>query len=439
MTYYYLNQINGETRWAFPEPEAEVTPTKERSSDRPLPPERLSRKRPGTADAAPTSPKTERTAKRNTTIIPTRQRSGSAASLIRPLPRITTPNRTVEVHSDDSEIYPMNRERSISLSSTEGSVSDDSAYSSHGKESSSPDELESASELESGPELESVTEMSSAERLAQLLQNSLAPPPAELITDLSDTARDAVRELLSSIRLDETPPLPDEDTMDGLIRTVVNSIRNLIYVAAVSPPQIPSHLLPRAARERRHTTASQSMLKGPQRKVTATLAKLVLSARAIRYDSGPDAPNTPSRIKYDAEELDRHIVALVQEVQRCVQLQVHGVTGLKRLRGYFSTSNIGLGLVGAGVAGSWKGLGWVAVEENEESPGRILGNEVVTELDTVVDHVQDEFVSFHAALTLPTGKALLFTLLTLDLSHILSQMIDLQRPAAISSVTYLLY
>jgi son of sevenless-like protein len=167
-------------------------------------------------------------------------------------------------------------------------------------------------------------------------------------------------------------------------------------------------MLPRAARERRHTTASQNLLKAPQRKVTATLAKLVLSARAIQYDSSADAPNTPNRIKYDAEELDRHIVAFVQEVQRCVQLQIHGVTGLKRLRGYFSTSNIGLGLVGAGFGGSWKGLGWVAIEENEEPPGRILGNEVVAELDTVVDQIHNEFVSFHAALKHPTGKVSIF-------------------------------
>jgi son of sevenless-like protein len=219
--------------------------------------------------------------------------------------------------------------------------------------------------LESAPELENVPELSSTERLAQLLQNSLAPAPAELITDLSDHARDAVREVLTRIHLDYTPPLPDEATMDGLIRSVVLAVRNLVYVAAVSPPQIPSQVLPRKARERRHTTASQNLLKTPQRKVTATLAKLVLSARAMRYDSGSTALNTPNRIKSDAEELDRCIVAFVQEVQRCVQLQVHGVAGLKRLRGYFSTANIGLGLVGAGVAGSWKGLGWVALDESQ--------------------------------------------------------------------------
>jgi son of sevenless-like protein len=400
MTYYYVNKTNGETRWSLPEPEIDITPTNERPSE--LPPDRAVRKHPGTA-TSPTH-RHNRISKRNTATLPARQRSGSATSGIRPLPRINAANRAVEVHSDDSEIYPINRERSGSVSSTEGSLSGDSGPLSYGKKSSSPDDLDSSSEPESAPEPESVPEMSSTERLAQLLQNSLAPSPAELITDLSDTARDTVREVLNNIQLDDPDPLPDEATMDELIRSVVLAVRNLVYVAAVSPPQIPSNVLPRVARERRHTTASQNLLKTPQRKVTATLAKLVLSARAMQYNSGAHASNTPSRIKYDAEELDRCIVAFVQEVQRCVQLQVHGVTGLKRLRGYFSTSNIGLVLVGAGVAGSWKGLGWVALDENEEAPGKILGVEVVTELDTFADQVDEKYNAFHGALMFPTGK-----------------------------------
>ena len=399
-TYYYLHKFSGATRWAIPEHEAdfeaEVTPTNER------PPERLTRKRAGSANALSASPKTDRMVKRNTDVLPARQRSGSVASVIRPLPRITAANRPVELHSDDSEIYPMNRERSASLSSTDGSLSGDSGP--HGKLSSSTEE-EDASDFEFVPEFENVPELSSTERLAQFLQNALAPPPAELITDLSDQARDAVREVLSTIHIGQTPPLPDEIKMDGLIRSVVLAIRKLVYAAAISPPHIPSQALPRAARERRHTTASQNLLKTPQRKVTATLAKLVLSARAIQYNSGTAVLTTPTRIKSDAEELDRCIVVFVQEVQRCVQMQAPGLAGLKRLHGYFSTANIGLGLVGAGVAATWKGLGWVALDETEEPPGRILGVEVVTELETLSGQLRDNFDAFHAALKSPSGKA----------------------------------
>jgi len=429
MTYYYLNTLNGSMRWTPPPPspaeqgygydvENDVTPTNER----PHPP----RRRAG-SNAQPTN--IMATAKQTTTStspLPVRQRSGST-SAIRPLPRITALHRPpplVEPHSDDSEVYslPRERQRSDSLSSTdgedgsgsggdEGDDDDDSAPTSYGKQSSlSPDDLDSAasSEVESVPE-ENLPGMSSTERLAQLLQNALAPDPPELITDLSDHARDAVREVLGSVRMEGLGL--DERTMDGLVMGVVLAIRNLIYVAAVSAPLIPSHVLPKGARARRHTTATQNLLKAPQRKVTATLAKLVLSARAMEYDSASLSPaststpsaTTPHRIKTDAEELDRCIVSFVQEVQRCVQHQVDGETtsALKRLCGYFSTSNIGLGLVGAGVGGSWKGLGWVALDGEEEPPGRILGSEVVGELDTLVGRVQGEFDALHAALRLP--------------------------------------
>jgi son of sevenless-like protein len=246
--------------------------------------------------------------------------------------------------------------------------------------------------------------MTSAERLAQLLQNALEVSPPELITDLSDNARTAIGEVLRRIHVGDTPPLPDEPTMDRLIRSIVLAVRNLIYVAAVSQPQIPAHLLPREGRERRYTTATQTLLKTPQRKVTATLAKLVLAARTMRYNSGPTASATPSRIKHDAEELDRSIVAFVQEVQRCVHLQVQGMAWQKRLHGTFPTVNIGLGLVGAGAAASWKGLGWVALDENEEAPGRILGAEVAAELDTFTAQIKDKFSAFHSALSVLSGE-----------------------------------
>lgn len=385
MSYYYQNKINGETRWTTPE--LDIT-----SSHNELP----ARKRAGTTTAT-TPSQIDRLMQRNAILLPTRQRAGSATSQIRPLPRITAINRA-SIHSDDSDIYPIARERTVSQesreSSREGSISGHSAPASQGKRSPSPERLQS------------LPEMTSTERLAQLLQSALEAPPPELITDLSVNAQAAIGEVLRRIHLGDKPPLPDELTMDRLIRSIVLAVRNLIYVAAVSQPQIPSHLIPREARERRHTTATQTLLKVPQRKVTATLAKLVLAARSMRYNSGPTAPTTPSRIKHDAEELDRSIVAFVQEVQRCVHLQVQGVAWQKRLFGTFPTVNIGLGLVGAGAAGSWKGLGWVALDEHEEAPGRILGAEVAAELDTFTTQIKDKFSAFHSALSVLPGTVI---------------------------------
>lgn len=382
MTYYYQNKINGETRWTTPELDTASSHN-----------ELHTRKRAGTTTAT-TPSQIDRLMQRNATLLPARQRAGSAASQIRPLPRITAMNRA-SIHSDDSDIYPIARERTVSQdsmqSSREGSLSGHSAPASQGKQSPPPERLES------------VPEMTSSERLAQLLQNALEAPPPELITNLSVSARAAIGEVLRRIHVNDTPPLPDELTVDRLIRSIVLTVRNLIYVAAVSQPQIPPHLLPREARERRHTTATQTLLKTPQRKVTATLAKLVLAARSMRYNSGPTASNTPNRIKHDAEELDRSIVAFVQEVQRCVHLQVQGVAWQKRLYGTFSTANIGLGLVGAGAGGSWKGLGWMALDEHEEAPGRILGAEVAAELDNFAGQIKDKFSAFHSALSVLPG------------------------------------
>lgn len=423
LSQYYYNTVNGETRWNL-EGLADVTPT----SEQPPPTNGTGRKRAGTTGTDP--PKVvDRNVKRNTSqplglnpnsaplVAISRARSGSGASQIRPLPRIgpTTLNR-VSIHSDDSEIYPFDRERererSVSQSSRDGSVS--SSASAALSRSQSQSQAQSRGKGGGSPKgLQSVPEMTSAERLAQMLQKALAPPPPELVEDLMDVARSAIGQVLKRIHVDETPSLPDEPTMDKLIRDVVLAVRNLVYVAAVSPPQIPSSLVPRKARDRRHTTASQTLLKTPQRKVTATLAKLVLSARAMKYDSGAAGGsvvavspglNTPARIQGDAEELDKTIVTFVSEVQRCIQLRVHGGPTMKRIQGTFSTANIGLGLVGGGVAGSWKGLGWVGMDGDEEAPGRILGTGVVTELDSLEEQVKEWFGKLYGALKVEAGE-----------------------------------
>ncbi|KAG5220278.1 Cytoplasmic GTPase/eEF2 protein (ribosomal bioproteinis) [Salix suchowensis] len=144
-------------------------------------------------------------------------------------------------------------------------------------------------------------------------------------------------------------------------------------------------------RNLRPNTTVHSQLKSAQRKVTATLSKLVLSARAMQYDTGGSIHDTPNRIEGDAEELERAIVSFVLEVQRFQHQedspqQKHIV---KRLHGVFSTANIGLGLVGAGAAGSWKGFGWVSLDNEQEVPRRVLGSEVVNELSSFLSQLDE--------------------------------------------------
>lgn len=110
----------------------------------------------------------------------------------------------------------------------------------------------------------------------------------------------------------------------------------------------------------------QSHLKAAQRKVAGTLSKLVLSALAMQYDPTLSASDKPNRMESDVAELERAVVAFVTEVhyfQEQNALPQGQKSGLKRLYGTFSTANIGLGLPGAGAAGSWQGFGYVPRNE----------------------------------------------------------------------------
>ncbi|KAF9488025.1 ras GEF [Pleurotus eryngii] len=235
-------------------------------------------------------------------------------------------------------------------------------------------------------------ELTSAERLAQTLQQALSPSPPEIITDLSAIARNSIQAVVDSIQLNGVTRQPEEDEkMDGHVRHVVLSVRNLLYVAAIPTGHIPSNVLPPDLRNLRPNPTVHSQLKSAQRKVTATLSKLVLSARAMQYDTGGSIHDTPNRIEGDAEELERAIVSFVLEVQRFQHQedspqQKHIV---KRLHGVFSTANIGLGLVGAGAAGSWKGFGWVSLDNEQEVPRRVLGSEVVNELSSFLSQLDE--------------------------------------------------
>jgi hypothetical protein len=117
----------------------------------------------------------------------------------------------------------------------------------------------------------------------------------------------------------------------------------------------------------------------------------------MEYDSGPAAHDTASRVESDAAELDRAIVTFVIEVQRCQNERLGGV-GAKRVLGCFSAVYLGLGLVGAGYAGSWRGFGWVPLDDNDEAPQRILDGDVFSEFKTYMLSMQARFGTFHTTL-----------------------------------------
>lgn len=248
-------------------------------------------------------------------------------------------------------------------------------------------------------------QLTSAERIAQSLQQALAPPPPDLLTELSAIAKGAIKTVIDNIQLNGVIRRPEEDQkMDELIFGAVLAVRNLLYVSAAPTGQIPSHLIPREARDSKSSHSPQSPLKPAQRKVTATLSRLVLSARAMQYDSGSSISETLNRIEVDAEELERAVLSFVLEVQRIQHSALPDspeAKPFKRLCGVFATANIGLGLVGAGAAGNWKGFGWVSLDDDEDMPSKMLGTVVMNELESRATDLDFNFSALRNSVRAP--------------------------------------
>lgn len=358
IAYYFLNKRTGEVSWSLPDSDAPVTKGRTR---------------------ALTGSST--TMAFNETSATARMRSDSAASHTRGRRDAYQQASEHVSDSDDSGLYSPDQEDGLSTS----------GYSRSSERDRSQDATIGRAQA---------IELTAAERIAQSLQETLAPPSPELVSDLCHAARDAVASVLQKNQSLSRLPFQTEygQVLDGLIMAAVAAVRNLLYISTSPPGHIPTHLIPPDSRERSEATTSQALLKPAQRKVTATLSKLVLSARAMEYDSGPAAPEIASRIQSDADELDRAIVAFVGEVERYHSAHQHGGAGAKRVQGCFSTLYLGLGLVGAGYGGTWKGFGWVPMDDTEESPQRILGVDVFAEFKTYMTSVQAKFGTFHNAL-----------------------------------------
>jgi son of sevenless-like protein len=360
MSYYYWNKLTGQVSWTIPETEAAVQKGRTRALTSSSTTSSSSFNSPGEDSA------------------PTRFRSDSTTSQTRHGQdrRHSKPDHVSD--SEDSCLYSPDHGDSPSTS---------------GRSQSGQDLFADQLALRKPS-----VELTAAEKIAQSLQQSLAPPLPDLISDLSHIAHNAISAVVQKNQslVGISRKAEHGQVLDSLIRAVVITVRNLLYISA-PPGHIPSNLMPRSARGRRETTASQTLLKPAQRKVTATLSKLVLSARAMEYDSGPAAHDTASRVESDAAELDRAIVTFFIDVQRC-QNERLGSVGVKRVLGCFSAVYLGLGLVGAGYAGSWRGFGWVPLDDNDEAPQRILDGDVFSEFKTHMVSMQARFGTFHAAL-----------------------------------------
>ncbi|KAJ1303388.1 hypothetical protein OPQ81_011580 [Rhizoctonia solani] len=164
------------------------------------------------------------------------------------------------------------------------------------------------------------------------VQRLLAPSDPDTIESLAGVAKQAISAVSQCMQIsihDSTQPHAP------LVAKVIIAVRNLLYVSGtlVSAPEVLSPLVGESSEPRSDSQPPVAHLKQFQRKVTATLSKLVLSARAA--DSGEDDANARSRVAIDAGELERAVDRFVAEARdRPIN---------RTLRGVLSPAHVGRG------------------------------------------------------------------------------------------------
>jgi len=242
-------------------------------------------------------------------------------------------------------------------------------------------------------------------QIARRLQHELAPPPLPAITSYSEAACDAIsavvesfaeRSRLASEQADPSEVVAQSAAMAHKVMLVVVAVRNLLYVSGTLTGPLPALANSHMGED---TDWVRSQIKPFQRKVTATLSKLVLSARAV--NANPDWPATTStgRVESDAGELERAVTTFVYEIQRSAASQ-----RAKRLQGVLlpgeDAAGVGPGLIGAGTAGQWKGSGFVPLSTDRAYPlQRKLGREVVSELSNLRLQAEDKIAALFTSIT----------------------------------------
>jgi son of sevenless len=313
------------------------------------------------------------------------------------------------VYSDDSDVDPLDRLAGFSRrQQSSGMV--------RGSDSQSlPQPVSSESSTQLRPELlaDLDPQLTSAEKLAQTLQHSLSPPPPESITALSTIARQSVAAIVTAVQSHDPSSRPSSQTLlEDRISESVIAIRHLLYISSPPYGHVPSHLYHRDGPSSGPSIPQplQAQLKPAQRRVTATLSKLVLAALAAQYDTRSLTSEVSERMETDAAELDRALVTFVTELQRIHSQMPHAPS--RRLFATLSPANVGLGLMGAGAAGCWKGFGWVPIDPQHQ-PKRDLSSDVLAELKVEIAELEEKLVDLHSAVFGSTGGPLQLTRITL--------------------------
>lgn len=248
-------------------------------------------------------------------------------------------------------------------------------------------------------------------------QHPASPDSPELVPELLQCACRRINTIIAHLQQFGIPQLhDDQEIVDNLIEAAVTSIRELLYVAG--PPL--RRLGVRKGIQGDASHAAQTHLVSAQRRTIATLSKFTLSARAALNVEPQSGGDFISNLGLDARELERSMVDFVSTAQSVFH-QFHGDRGQKRLHGYLDLLRTSLGKEGAGAAGSWKGFGWVSIDDNEEAPTRSLDRVTFNEFGAHASRVHEKLKSFsetlqancRAEMVAEAGKAAVYELSSL--------------------------
>ena len=210
----------------------------------------------------------------------------------------------------------------------------------------------------------------------------LTPPTPDLVSELLQRARECIHAVILHLRQFGIPQIAeDEEIVDNLICAAITAIRDLLYVSGPS-----RNFGGRNKVDRNTNNASQTPLIPAQRRAVATLSKFVLSARAILNDGPWTASDNVSQLSSDADELERSVIEFVSIAQG---VRSQGVLGTRRLHGYLDAPHAGPARAGAGTAGTWRGFGWVNIEDHEEAPRRNLTTVTFNEFVNHLSRLQE--------------------------------------------------
>lgn len=378
LTYYYYNPLDGQTTWTRPVAtngiSANTYQEEAHQNARPFV------EGPSTLSAL----SIQSLATSDTLVSSSRLRADSTTSHTQ-----APSSKRESVYSDDSDIHPRELEQSDRFQR----VAKSNGNGTNGQR-------DDAYNLDNDPS------MTPAEHASLLLQNALAVSEPEDVETLSDATREAIIAVMAAVDDSGIPKAPDNDREIELhVGEVVVAVRNLLYVSCALSGPLPNNLGERSQGDPAATAVAQQLqasLKQSQRKVTATLSKLVLSARAARYKREVYSSEMMIRVEQDAADLQRAVDNFVTEVKkqyaRTAVKQLHQRIGRKRLRGVFACQNLGIGLPGAGNAASWKGFGFFNVEEGAGLPKRNLNDEAIDEGKALLNNLDEELARFASTL-----------------------------------------